>query len=154
MEKNERKNSNSLRTCLQCSLVIYFTSMKKSYPIDQVTNTLTILRKAGYSPFRDPQTGEESFIVRLTPEFYPRFHLYVEQAGSHISFNLHLDQKKASYGTNHAHSGEYDGPTIEKEMARIDGWVKSENRQSSVISSQSEKADGPTKKSWLAKLFS
>lgn len=128
--------------------------MKKSYPADQITNSLAILRKAGYSPFKDPQTGEESFIIRLTPEFYPRFHLYVEQAGSNISFNLHLDQKKASYGTNHAHSGEYDGPIIEKELARIDGWVKSEKRQALATNNPANKKTEPQKQSWLAKLFS
>jgi len=61
--------------------------------------------------------------------------------------------KKPSYGTNHAHSGEYDGPTIEKEMARIDGWVKSESRQSSVTSRQSEKENTTKKQSWISKLF-
>jgi hypothetical protein len=102
--------------------------MKRAYSSEIVQNPLAVLRKAGYAPFRDPQTGDESFIIRLTPEFYPRFHLYVENNPPTVSFNLHLDQKKPSYGQGHAHSGEYEGSTVEKEMERIDGWVKHESK--------------------------
>ncbi|MFA5946692.1 MAG: hypothetical protein WC813_01570 [Patescibacteria group bacterium] len=123
--------------------------MKKAYPATVVQNPLAVLRKAGYSPFRDPQTGEESFVIRLTPEFYPRFHLYVEGDASSVSFNLHLDQKKPSYGEGHAHSGEYDGPTIEKEMARINGWVNHEAKTDNRTNQQVKKA----KKGLFAKLF-
>ncbi len=144
-----RDNDNSLTICLQSILVIYFSCMKKSYPIDVVQNPLAVLRKAGYSPFRDPQTGDESFIVRLSSDFYPRFHLYVELNASTVSFNLHLDQKKPSYGEGHAHSGEYEGSTIENEMARIDGWVKHESK-----TNQSKNQEPKTKQSWLARLFS
>lgn len=101
-------------------------SMKVAYDKTVLRNPLAVLRKAGYSHFVDPNTGGESFVLRLTSEFYPRFHLYVEEKHDEITFNLHLDQKKPSYGTSHAHSGEYEGPTIEKEMRRIDGWVGKE----------------------------
>ena len=99
--------------------------MKRNYSIQEVPNALDVLRKAGYSYFKDPQSGEESFVVRLTSEFYPRFHLYVENSGNQVVFNLHLDQKKPSYGNEKMHSGEYDGPTVEKELRRIDSWVRS-----------------------------
>lgn len=98
--------------------------MNLRYPKSQVLNPLDILRKAGYAPFTDPKTGSESFVLRLTSGFYPRFHLYLNDKGDEIEFSLHLDQKKPSYGTNHMHSGEYDGPTVEKEMARIEKWIK------------------------------
>ncbi len=99
--------------------------MKVVYDKSVMHSPLAVLRKAGYSAFTDPQSGEESFVLRLTGEFYPRFHLYVDQKNDEVTFSLHLDQKKPSYGVNHAHSGEYEGPTIEKEMRRIDGWVRS-----------------------------
>jgi hypothetical protein len=105
--------------------------MKRTYPISLISNPLEVLRKAGYSYFKDPQSGEESFIIRLTPEFYPRFHLYVEGSHEDVTFSLHLDQKKASYGDGAQHSGEYEGPVIEKEMKRIDGWVQAVSRQNS-----------------------
>lgn len=123
--------------------------MKRAYSIDQVPNALDVLRKAGYSYFKDPQSGEESFVLRLTPEFYPRFHLYVEEAGGQISFNLHLDQKKPSYGQEKMHSGEYEGTTVENELRRIDGWVRSVSRQAEqpVMIKQS------TSKTWWQKIF-
>jgi hypothetical protein len=102
--------------------------MKKSYPQQQLPNALEVLRKAGYSYFKDPQSHEESFVLRLTSEFYPRFHLYVIQTNNETTLNLHLDQKKPSYGEETKHSGEYEGPAIEKEMRRIDGWVQSLSR--------------------------
>lgn len=97
--------------------------MKVAYDKAVMHSPLAVLRKAGYSPFTDPQSGEHSFVLKLTSEFYPRFHLYVDEKNDEVTFSLHLDQKKPSYGTNHMHSGEYEGPTIEKEMRRIDGWV-------------------------------
>ncbi len=99
--------------------------MKVTYDKTVVQNPLLVLRRAGYSAFRDPISREDSFVLRPTAEFYPRFHLYVEYAlNGDVIFSLHLDQKKASYGEGHAHAGEYSGSTIEKEMRRIDGWVK------------------------------
>lgn len=98
--------------------------MKVAYDKTVMHSPLAVLRKAGYSAFTDPQSGDESFVLRITPEFYPRFHLYVDQKNDEVTFSLHLDQKKSSYGSNHMHGGEYEGSTIEKEMRRIDGWVK------------------------------
>lgn len=97
--------------------------MKVIYDSLVMHSPLVVLRKAGYSAFVDPKTGEESFVLRLTSEFYPRFHLYVKEKGDEVIFDLHCDQKKSSYGSGHMHNGEYDGPMIEKEMRRIDGWV-------------------------------
>lgn len=134
--------------------------MKQIYPIEILSNPLLVLRKAGYSAFRDPQTGDESFVVRLTAEFYPRFHLYVEHASKNVSLNLHLDQKKPSYGSGHAHGGEYEGSTIEREMERIDGWVKAianeQHHEQQIDTSSDSKAANrlKTKKEpWWIRLF-
>lgn len=97
--------------------------MEIKYPKAQIHNPLEILRQAGYSAFKDPKTGEESFILRLTSGFYPRFHLYLNDHGEDYGFSLHLDQKKPSYAGTRAHGGEYDGPTVEKEMERVNGWI-------------------------------
>ncbi len=114
------------------------------FPKSRVNNPLAILRKAGYAPFTDPKTGSESFTLRLTAEFYPRFHLYLNEDGEDIIFSLHLDQKKPSYGTNHMHSGEYDGPTVEKEADRIKRWVAAtvgEGSRTVAIESDEEKGN-------------
>jgi hypothetical protein len=97
--------------------------MKVVYDKTVMQNPLAVLRKAGYSPTVDPVTKQESYMLRTSGELYPRFHLYVEDRGSEVTFSLHFDQKKPSYGTDHAHNGEYEGPMITKEMRRIDSWV-------------------------------
>ena len=97
--------------------------MKRAFPKNPVSNPLAVLRKAGYSHFIDPNTNEESYILRLSADYYPRMHLYVEDEHANWSFNLHIDQKKASYSGTSKHAGEYDGPTVEREMERISKWI-------------------------------
>lgn len=81
--------------------------------------------RAGYHAHLDPRTRERSLAKRLsTAGHYPRYHVYLEQTGDGVSANLHLDQKQPSYGAGHAHSGEYDGPLIERERDRILGLIK------------------------------
>ncbi len=89
--------------------------------LDQAPENL--LRQAGYAYLVDRNTGQESFVRRLNRGFYPRFHLYLEQQNGQIVFNLHLDQKQASYEGAHAHNAEYDGELVESEMARIKSFV-------------------------------
>ncbi len=97
--------------------------MKISYKNEQVPNPLGALRKAGYSPFVDPKTKHESFVLRPTVGFYPRFHLYLTKDKDKVIFDLHLDQKKPGYAGGHMHNAEYDSPTVEKELKRIAGWI-------------------------------
>jgi hypothetical protein len=77
------------------------------------------LRRAGYAYITDHRSGQESFVRTFGRNFYPRFHLYIEENNEQAVFNLHLDQKKPSYAGAHAHSAEYDGETVEAEMERI-----------------------------------
>lgn len=88
-----------------------------SKPNDYARN---FMRKCGYAAFTDPRTHEDSFVKRLTGDFYPRFHAYAKEDDNELVINLHLDQKKASYeGADHAHSGEYDGELVEREAKNI-----------------------------------
>ena len=64
--------------------------------------------------------------MRITGEYYPRFHLYIKETMTEVIFDLHLDQKKASYAGSNMHGGEYDGPAVEREMKRIKDWVAAE----------------------------
>jgi hypothetical protein len=52
---------------------------------------------------------------------FPRFHLYIDEETDQYIFNLHLDQKKASYKDQTAHSADYDDdePLLKSEFARI-----------------------------------
>jgi len=73
----------------------------------------------GYAEFDDPNSGQISYTRRLSSNFYPRFHLYIEEKKGQMTFNLHLDQKQVSYKGHTAHSGEYDGELVEQEGERI-----------------------------------
>ena len=83
-----------------------------------------ILRNAGYGFIRDGRTGKESYVRRLTMDHYPRLHMYFTEDQSAIHLNLHLDQKKASYAGQTAHSGEYDGEIVEGEIERLKGVIR------------------------------
>ena len=80
---------------------------------DLKENLYSFLRKCGYVPFHN------SYIKVLSNSGYPRFHLYIDEKENHYIFNLHLDQKKPSYGKETAHSGEYEGKVVEEEGERI-----------------------------------
>lgn len=80
---------------------------------------LNLIRRAGYGYIQDRRSGLESFVRHLGRNLYPRFHLYIEEEGEKVIFNLHLDQKQPSYSGSHMHNGEYDGEVIEAEMKRI-----------------------------------
>lgn len=90
--------------------------------VDRSINNLT--RTIGYQPAYFQKKGEFSLILRLTKEDYPRFHLYVKQEAQNFIFNLHLDQKKPSYNSSHAHNGEHNGEIIEAETERIRSLLK------------------------------
>lgn len=78
-----------------------------------------MMQRAGYSEFRDPHSGETSYVRRLGTNFYPRFHVYLQEEAAGWRINLHLDQKQPSYGAFTKHSGEYDGSQVEQEGERI-----------------------------------
>lgn len=99
--------------------------MKKILPPVR-DNPRQLARRLGYAEFQDPKTGQISFVRRLSANFYPRFHLYLEEKDGRLVANLHLDQKKPSYEGCRAHSGEYDGETVEREGRRIKETLNSE----------------------------
>ena len=96
--------------------------MKFFIPEEKISeNIINLGRKIGYFLIgRGKDEAELSFVRALKGMDYPRFHLLVRKdKGKNVLFNLHLDQKKPSYGKYSAHSAEYDGPLIENEVDRI-----------------------------------
>ncbi len=94
--------------------------MDIAFPPPLADTPRTLIRRAGYAEFRDPNTGETSYVRRLqSGVFYPRFHAYLKEQAGGLVVAVHLDQKKPSYGVGHAHSGEYDGDAVEREAERI-----------------------------------
>jgi hypothetical protein len=79
------------------------------------------LRRAGYALIYDRHSDQESFSRRFGRDFYPRFHLYVQEINdsSQLFFNLHLDHKKASYAGQTRHSADYDGELVAGEAGRL-----------------------------------
>jgi len=91
--------------------------LKKGDPTENIYNSL---RNIGYRfQEKDEKNSEFIFIRPLHKIGYPRFHLYVKNMEEKLIFDLHLDQKKPIYKGAHAHSGEYEGEILEKEVKRI-----------------------------------
>ncbi len=83
-----------------------------------------LLRRAGYGEHRGRE-AQLSYTKRIQGSSFPRYHAYVEDRDGGMQLNLHLDQKEATYEGSRAHSGEYGGPLVERENARIVAFVKS-----------------------------
>lgn len=87
-------------------------------------NVVGVARKIGYTIIDTNANRQYNLVRRLTGQNYPRFHIYLKHQGNNYIFNLHLDQKKPSYEGSHAHSGEYFGPVVDKEIGRIKDALK------------------------------
>jgi len=82
-------------------------------------NPRTLIRRAGYSEHYDNRSQQTSYARRLGTGIFPKFHVYLSEQAGGIEVSIHIDQKQASYGVGHMHSGDYDGPLIERELERI-----------------------------------
>ncbi len=82
-------------------------------------NTVSLMRRAGYA-FQREEGGEMSFVRALGQSGYPRFHCYTKVEKVSLFVNLHLDQKKHTYGEGTRHHGEYeDSPAVAEEAAHL-----------------------------------
>lgn len=109
-------------------------------------NPVSVIRRAGYGQVMDRNAGEPSWARRLGSGFYPRFHAYI----SNQTINLHLDQKQASYEGYSAHSGEYDGETVEAESERI---IQAMNKLADENQPMETPAKQPEKGGFWSKFF-
>ena len=129
-------------------------------------NPEQFLRRAGYGYIRDRRSGSESFVRRLGSGLYPRLHMYVEERGGQIVFNLHLDQKQPSYAGVRMHNAEHGGEVVESEVERLKQLI---GQPACNVESGSEGGDAldkighgeydknieakPVKSSWWRRLF-
>ena len=89
-------------------------------------NSRNLMRDCGYLEIFDRKTGKFSFVKKLRGDHYPRFHVYInKEAPGLLQLNMHLDMKKPTYEGFTAHSGEYSGPLVEQEAARIQKTLES-----------------------------
>ncbi|MDD5032418.1 MAG: hypothetical protein PHR36_05290 [Patescibacteria group bacterium] len=123
------------------------------------------LRHAGYAYIRDRRSGQDSFTRHLGGGFYPRFHIYFNEEGDKIIFNLHLDQKQASYAGAHMHNAEYGGELVVAEIARLRGMLGDNQSLRANIQASGDpldrmshgeydkKAEPEAKKPWWRRIF-
>jgi len=111
-------------------------------------NAEQFLRRNGYAFIVDRRRGKESFVRRMGSGHYPRFHIYIKREDNKIIFDLHLDQKQASYKGSHMHNAEYDGEVVETEMQRIKNLIAHEYKNTTKI-----KEKEPEKEDSLASRF-
>jgi len=82
-------------------------------------NPVSLLRRAGYI-FQRKENDEMSFVRPLARAGFPRFHMYVKVEGIDMLINIHLDQKKETYGNDTRHHGEYENDgALKEEIERI-----------------------------------
>ncbi len=99
--------------------------MKQTIPGPLGDHARNIMRRLGYGE-QKKRDGQISFVKRVSGADFPRYHAYVEDLdGGAMQVNLHVDQKAASYEGSHAHSGEYEGALVEREMQRIVVFARS-----------------------------
>ena len=82
-----------------------------------------LIRRCGYGEIFNSKTNEVSYQRALARAGYPRFHVYLKELPTYFEVSLHLDQKKPSYDSGHAHSGEYEGELVENEARRITAQI-------------------------------
>lgn len=111
-----------------------------------------VMQRFGYARIVSHHTGKESYSKRLYREHYPRFHVYLKEAGDQLTFSMHLDQKEASYKGSHMHSGEYDGPLVEQEIGALKQFivamVQERQVQQAQIEAQASEIKKPFWKFW------
>lgn len=97
--------------------------MKLIFDKAERANPDFLMRRCGYGKIAK-RSGEVSYARLLGRSGYPRFHAYVDMGDKGLQVNVHLDQKQPTYGAHTAHSGEYDGPVVEREAERIHGLIE------------------------------
>ncbi|MBI4135347.1 hypothetical protein HY477_01270 [Candidatus Uhrbacteria bacterium] len=95
--------------------------MKLRFTKDQIGgDAVTFIRRCGYGEYYDRRMRKTSYMKRARmTDMFPRYHVYIEERGDEVVFDLHLDQKRPSYVGSSMHSGEYTGSAVEREAARI-----------------------------------
>ena len=116
---------------------------------DQARN---LLRKAGYGEHRGFE-AQMSYTRRLQSTTFPRYHAYVEDKNGGMQLNLHLDQKEASHQSGRAHSGEYSGPLVERENARIIAAIRAMVSEPPIVETSHVQSSGTSKGGFFGWLF-
>lgn len=99
--------------------------MRLVFSKQAVGDPARFIRRCGYGEYYDRRLGKISYMKRARmTDMFPRYHVYLEERDEEVIVDLHLDQKRPSYGEETMHSGEYEGGAVEREAARIQELAK------------------------------
>jgi hypothetical protein len=145
--------------------------MKYRVSVEEIgeLNIERFLRALAWAQIYDRRRDKYSYVKRLSRDFYPRLHLYVKKYPDNYVFDLHLDQKKASYKGHNAHSGEYEGEMLSNALETIKRALRSKTSSTEIkepkskdvlnsigesdLEQDQEMENNSTKKSRLKRLF-
>lgn len=108
------------------------------------------MRRLGYGEHTG-HGGQTSFERRLSGNDFPRMHAYVEERNNGMQINLHLDQKQGGIG-GALHGGEYEGPLVEQEMARLVSSIAASGMPTDTGKRYTDE-EPPAKKGFFGSLF-
>jgi hypothetical protein len=108
--------------------------MKYRVSVEEIgeLNIERFLRTLGWAQIYDRRGDKYSYVKRLSRDFYPRLHLYVKQYPDNYVFDIHLDQKKASYEGHSAHSGEYEGEIVTNAIETIKSALRAKTSNAEI----------------------
>lgn len=89
-------------------------------------NPLNMFRRLGYTfQHKTEKDNEMSFVRPMSASGYPRFHIYAKLDKTNLIINIHLDQKKETYGENTRHHGEYENDgALKEEVRRLKSFLE------------------------------
>ena len=83
-------------------------------------NYLVAMRTCGYKPWRNPKTGEQSFIKRTGAGFYPRFHcLMFQDREANVIIDLHFDKIRPMHKIGVRSYEDHESLVVQNEAERI-----------------------------------
>lgn len=90
------------------------------FEVENITsNPVMLMRRAGYTFQRHSDEDEQSYVLPMGRNGYPRFHAYIKQKDTTLQVSIHIDHTKHTHGNMTRHGGEYDdsgalGPEVER----------------------------------------
>jgi RNA 3'-terminal phosphate cyclase len=83
-------------------------------------NVKYLMRRCGYTPWRDPRTGKERFIRRLGRGYYPRFHVKASYDNQYnLILDLHLDARRPMHKRGIRTYENVESEVVRREAERI-----------------------------------
>ena len=78
------------------------------------------MRKIGYRAWRDPRSGQHSFIRRLGASYYPRFHVIPRHdQDNNFMIDLHFDWRRPMHKKEVKSTEGEESDVVQREVERI-----------------------------------